>query len=69
MPPRVRYLVVQSSDMQGEKRERWHQISEQMETEQNPDRFIELSKELLRLLDEKRRRLNATRQPKEDDLS
>jgi hypothetical protein len=45
--------------MQGEERERWHLITEQMITEQDPKRFSELTKELLDLLAEKRRRLNS----------
>jgi hypothetical protein len=45
--------------MQGEKRERWHLITEQMETEQDPERFKELADELLILLEEKKSRLDS----------
>lgn len=43
--------------MQGEKRERWRELCEQAETEQDPKKLVELAEEINRLLEEKEQRL------------
>ena len=48
--------------MQGQKAERWQILCQQVITEQDPDKLIELAQEIIRLLDEKEERLNASRQ-------
>ena len=47
--------------MQGETVERWRELCEQVTTEQDPDRLIELAHEIVRLLDEKEERLQKAR--------
>lgn len=44
--------------MQGEKKERWMELAEQITTEQDPDKFRQLVDELNRLLAEKDARLH-----------
>lgn len=46
-----------------EKRERWMQLAELAAYEQDPDKLIELVKEINRLLDEKQNRLDHARKP------
>ena len=48
--------------MQGEKRERWRELCEQAEKEQDPKKLVELAEEINRLLEEKETRLK--KQPK-----
>ncbi len=48
--------------MQGQKAERWQTVCQQVIIEQDPDKLIELAQEIIRLLDEKEERLNASRQ-------
>ena len=43
--------------MQGEQRERWMQLSEQASAEQDPEKLLQLIREINRLLEEKERRL------------
>ena len=43
--------------MQGETLERWQNLSEQVATEEDPDRFLKLTCELVMLLAEEERRL------------
>ncbi len=43
--------------------ERWKQLCEQIAVEQDPARFTSLVRELITLLDEKERRLEAQREP------
>jgi hypothetical protein len=43
--------------MQGEKRERWRELCEQAEKEQDPRKLVELAEEINRLLEEKETRL------------
>lgn len=43
--------------MKGETRERWRTLCEQAQTEQDPDKFMQLIHEVTRLLEEKERRL------------
>ena len=43
--------------MQGENRERWRELCEQAETEQDPKKLVELAEEINRLLEEKEQRL------------
>lgn len=43
--------------MQGQTLELWQRLCQQAATEQDPDRLLELTKEITRLLDEKEERL------------
>lgn len=43
--------------MQGEKRERWMELCAQAATEQDPERLMELVREINALLEEKEQRL------------
>jgi hypothetical protein len=43
--------------MQGETRERWQKLCEQAVVEQDPDKLMELIRQINRLLDEKENRL------------
>ena len=43
--------------MQGEKAELWRKLCEQAAVEQDPDKLLELAREINRLLDEKEARL------------
>jgi hypothetical protein len=47
--------------MRGEKGELWRKLSEQAAIEQDPDRLLELAKEINRLLEEKEERLKNQR--------
>ena len=49
--------------MIGKNKERWQELCEQAEIEQNPDKLIALIREINRLLEEKQSRL--THKPKE----
>jgi hypothetical protein len=42
--------------MQGEKRERWMELCDQVAKEQDPDRLLELVKKLNAMLEEKEKR-------------
>jgi hypothetical protein len=53
--------------MQGPNLERWQELCRQAATEQDPKRLMELTAEIIRLLDEKEQRLLA--KPKQDDLN
>jgi hypothetical protein len=44
--------------MKGERAERWHQLCSQAAQEQDPDRPMELIREINQLLGEKEQRLN-----------
>ena len=48
--------------MQGKNLELWQQLCQQAAIEQDPDRLIELTNEINRLLDEKETRLKKSRQ-------
>ena len=43
--------------MKGEKKEKWMQLCEHAANEQDPDKLMELVREINRLLEEKERRL------------
>jgi hypothetical protein len=43
--------------MRGEKRERWMELCAQIASEQDPDKVLELAKQLNQMLEEKERRL------------
>ena len=43
--------------MIGQNEERWRELCEQVAVEQNPKNLVELTTEIYRLLEEKRRRL------------
>ncbi len=43
--------------MVGQNKERWRELCEQVEGEQDPKKLVELTTEIYRLLEEKRRRL------------
>ena len=43
--------------MQGEKRERWMEMCEQVANEQDPDKVLELAKKINAMLEEKEKRL------------
>ncbi len=45
--------------MKGQKREIWMQLCENAASEQDPDKLMELIKEINRLLEEKERRLKS----------
>ena len=47
--------------MQGETGERWRRLCEQAAIEQDPDRLLELTQEITRLLDEKEQKLQKAR--------
>ena len=47
--------------MQGERGERWRKLCEQAAVEQDPDKLLELTKEIVQLLEEKERRLHQQR--------
>lgn len=48
--------------MKGANKERWHYLCEQAAIEQDPDRLLELIKEINRLLEEKEQRLKREHQ-------
>ena len=48
--------------MQAENGERWRMLCQQVMTEQDPDKLIELATEITRLLDEKEERLKGSLQ-------
>lgn len=47
--------------MQGENQERWQALCERAAVEQDPEKLIELAKEISRLLEEKEARLKEPR--------
>ena len=49
--------------MKGEKKEIWMQLCERAAIEQDPDKLMDLIKEINRLLEEKERRLKNTSKP------
>lgn len=51
---------MKGADVKGEKLERWQQLCAQAAVEQDPQKLMELVKEINRLLDEKQSRLNRT---------
>jgi hypothetical protein len=53
--------------MQGPNLERWQELCREAATEQDPNRLMELTAEIIRLLNEKEQRLLAKR--KQDDLN
>jgi len=46
--------------MIGQNEERWREVCEQVAVEQDPRKLVELTTEIYRLLEEKRRRLQRT---------
>jgi len=44
--------------MQGETKQRWEELCEQAATEQDPDKFFQLIREINRLLEERRSNLS-----------
>ena len=51
--------------MQNETKERWLEICERVAIEQDPDKFLQLVRELNDLLEEKQNRIRALRKPTE----
>jgi hypothetical protein len=51
--------------MQGETLERWQRVCKEAAAEQDPHRFLELTREILRMLTEKEQRLQQVRAKKE----
>ena len=49
--------------MIGKDKERWQQLCEQAANEQDPDKLLELAKEIVRILDEKEERLKRRNKP------
>jgi hypothetical protein len=47
--------------MQGETKEQWQKLCEQAAVEQDPEKLLELAKEISALLDEKEQRLHRAR--------
>jgi hypothetical protein len=47
--------------MEGETKERWFQLAQLAAVEQDPEKLIALTQEIIRLLDEKEQRLNQKR--------
>ena len=52
--------------MQGPKKERWYLLCQQAAVEQDPDKMLELIKEINDLLEEKEKRLETERSTKAD---
>jgi hypothetical protein len=50
--------------MRGEAKERWQRLCEQAVVEQDPERLIELTAEITRLLEEKEKRLRSQKENK-----
>ena len=50
-----------ATSMKGANRERWHNLCEQAAIEQDPERLLELIKEINQLLEEKEQRLKQER--------
>jgi hypothetical protein len=50
-----------------ENRERWMRLCEQAANEQNPEKLMELVKEITKLLDDKARRLGENRRCRRSD--
>lgn len=48
--------------MQGEDNDRWRKLCEQAAVEQDPERLLQLTQEITRLLEEKEDRLKKARQ-------
>ena len=46
-----------------EKRERWMQLAEMAANEQDPKKLLEIAAEIIRLMDEKQRRLESLMPP------
>lgn len=55
----LRYLAL----MKGETGERWRALCQQAQTEQDPKKFMELIREITRLLEEKEQRLRGQEKP------
>jgi hypothetical protein len=51
--------------MRGEAKERWQRLCEQAVVEQDPERLIELTTEITRLLEEKEKRLRSQKENKQ----
>jgi hypothetical protein len=51
--------------MKGETGERWRALCQQAQTEQDPDKFMALIREITRLLEEKERQLRKREKPEE----
>jgi hypothetical protein len=51
--------------MKAETGERWRALCQKAQTEQDPDKFMELIREITRLLEEKERRLRGQEETKE----
>jgi len=49
--------------MKGETGERWRALCQQVQTEQDPKKFMELIHEITRLLEEKEKRLRQQQRP------
>ena len=58
----ARTSSARDSFMQAENGERWRTLCQQVMTEQDPDKLIELATEITRLLDEKEERLKWSQQ-------
>ena len=56
------YLRTQGITMQGPTQERWQEVCSKAAVEQDPKKLLELTAEIMRLLDEKENRLRAQRQ-------
>jgi len=50
--------------MRGDAKERWQRLCEQAVVEQDPERLIELTSEITRLLEEKEKRLRSQKESK-----
>lgn len=57
-------LNLRYSPMRGDARERWQRLCEQAVVEQDPERLIELTSEITRLLEEKEKRLRSQKESK-----
>ena len=53
----ITLLLRSPVSMRGEKRERWMELCAQIASEQDPDKVLELAKQLNQMLEEKERRL------------
>jgi hypothetical protein len=54
-------VVSRGFSLKGEKKEIWMQLCEQAAVEQNPDKLMDLIKQINQLLEEKERRLKSER--------
>jgi hypothetical protein len=65
--PDIKNPSIQGGFLRGEKKEIWMHLCEQAAVEQNPDKLMDLIKQINRLLEEKERRLKSNSNNSDDD--